>query len=589
MGQLYSLVALRTPFLLGVLSLCVALAPYLLFGTHANVVAHDHLDANFTWAVVVAREGQIFTPSDAIVEPFLGGLERRYLGGTFQLYYWIFALVPPFAALVVAEALTRLIAYVGAFVLIRHLQMQIVRSELGARDLLLCAMIAASFALLPFWPPGGASVAGIPLFFWAAVVVRHPIEKIKIFAGIACTGTVFVLYGSLVLSGVFALTFTTVLLLRDIMLGNWTKAARLTFFNAVVSAAFIAQNFALITGALSAVPTSRDELIAPSFATPKVLEFIGKSLLNGQYHADPGTSPAMLLAILGAMLAAFSMWRRTADVLHSPLHSALRLFTASFAALFCTAVIHGIYYWDVTRAAVAHTALSGFNFGRFHWLQPGLWMIMFAVALFIITVALPSRRGTLLAMVLAAGQIMFAVAALPVYNPSSVKTPPFADYFAQDLFLQLHDRITDTGQDIRLGMIGIHPAIAQYNGFRTVDAYLQLYPLETKVRFRRIIARELGKDENLARYFDEWGNRAYLFSADLETCRAACYYDVAPKKIKLDIDIDAFKDFGGTHLVSASEIGNASSLGITEIARLDNKPDFSRMRMKVYVYALQRE
>lgn len=589
MGQLSSLNARQIPFLIGTLSLCVALAPYLVFGTHANVVAHDHLDANFTWAVVLAHEGQIFAPPDAIVEPFLGGLERRYLGGSFQLYYWIFALVPPFAALVVAEALTRAIAYIGAFVLIRHLQMHVVQSALGARDVLLCAMIAAGFALLSFWPSGGAAVAGVPLFFWAALIVRYPIKHLKVAAGIACAIVVFVLYGSLVLSGVFALTFTTVFLLRDMARGNWVKAARLAGFNAVVSAAFIAQNSALIAGVMSAVPTSRDELIAPSFPTRDVLELMGTSFLNGQYHADPGTSPAMLLAVFGALLTVCLMWLRGADMRNTSLHAALRLFGAAFAALCLTAAIHGIYYWDVTRAAVAHSALSGFNFGRFHWLQPALWMIVFAAALFIITVALKSKRGTLFAMALAAGQIVFSVAALPAYSPSSVKQPPFADYFAEDVFSPLHDLLADTGQDVRLGMIGIHPAIAQFSGFRTVDAYLQFYPLETKVRFRKIIAKELDKDKTLARYFDEWGNRAYLFAADLEKCRAACYSRVAPKQIQLDFDIDAFKDFGGTHIVSASKIMNASSLGLTEIAHLQNDPQFARMRLNAYVYAVKSE
>ena len=45
--------------------------------------------------------------------------------------------------------------------------------------------------------------------------------------------------------------------------------------------------------------------------------------------------------------------------------------------------------------------------------------------------------------------------------------------------------------------------------------YFVNYPLEYKKKFRKIIEKELNKDKNLKSYYDNWGNRVYLFSSEL--------------------------------------------------------------------------
>ena len=41
-------------------------------------------------------------------------------------------------------------------------------------------------------------------------------------------------------------------------------------------------------------------------------------------------------------------------------------------------------------------------------------------------------------------------------------------------------------------------------------------PKAYKIRFRKIIEQELEKNEILRKYFDDWGNRAYIFYSDKE-------------------------------------------------------------------------
>ena len=83
--------------------------------------------------------------------------------------------------------------------------------------------------------------------------------------------------------------------------------------------------------------------------------------------------------------------------------------------------------------------------------------------------------------------------------------------------------------------LGIDPAAALYHGFYSLDGYSNNYPLSYKHRFREVIAPELAKSEYLTDYFDDWGNRCYMFSAE---CPG--YYTIEKKGFRfMDYSIDA--------------------------------------------------
>ena len=94
----------------------------------------------------------------------------------------------------------------------------------------------------------------------------------------------------------------------------------------------------------------------------------------------------------------------------------------------------------------------------------------------------------------------------------------FRDYYAIGVMEQVEAYLLEqTGQkpeDYRVVSLGIDPAAALYQGFYCLDGYSNNYSLEYKHSFRRIIAPELEKSQYLQEYFDDWGNRLYLFSAE---------------------------------------------------------------------------
>jgi uncharacterized FAD-dependent dehydrogenase len=110
----------------------------------------------------------------------------------------------------------------------------------------------------------------------------------------------------------------------------------------------------------------------------------------------------------------------------------------------------------------------------------------------------------------------------------------------------------------------MHPSVAQYNGFYTLDRHASLYDLRYKHEFRKIMAQELEKNAAVKKEFDHFGNRCYLYSAELgkEYDAFLCGKNEARSVCQLDLDATALCGMGGCYLFSAVEIENAADTGL---------------------------
>jgi len=589
------------PVIAFVAMLLVALLPYASMGRDAVVIAHDHLDANFVWATVLAQEGQIFADGNEIVAPILGGIERKYFGSSAYLYYWLFAIFSPFYALVANEVIMRSVAFVGLFLFARSLVrvpepgLTPHQAELQLALVAIASLAAAAFALLPFWPTTGAAVAGVPWFFWAALEFRNgDASRVSLF--LAVLGVVlFVFYGSFAASGVFALAFLFLLAAIDAIRRDWARARRLLFFNLAVLALFVLQNIGLFGIFGGGEPTTRDEIVFRTFSSDRLIAEMWKSFIAGQYHAPPGTAWPMFTAVLAALSIAAVCAIRGRQKIRA-VASEFSMILIGLALLALTAAAYALSRWTDFQMLIQ--ALPAFNFGRFHWLQSGLWAIVFVAALAVICkgiqVLWPKTRrfaglavGASLAIVITVAQLIITVGNLPAYSSPIGYFARFDDFFAKPIFDDVRRRLGPDVEGVRLGVIGMHPAVAQFNGFKTVGGYVPVYPLRTKYAFREIIAPELAKQPKLEQKFDTWGSRAYLFVAETSHCGSTiCPPKKTPSSISVDYDIDAFRSFGGTHILSASEIKNSDALGLEPLGAF-TMTDSSNTQERVYfLYAI---
>ena len=94
----------------------------------------------------------------------------------------------------------------------------------------------------------------------------------------------------------------------------------------------------------------------------------------------------------------------------------------------------------------------------------------------------------------------------------------------------------------KLMSIGLDPMVAAMNNIKIIDGYHTIYSLEYKKRFRKIISKELDKNSDLKKYYDNWGSRLYAFYND---------------KNNVLINFTEAKNLGADYLLSSFPITNS--------------------------------
>ena len=69
-------------------------------------------------------------------------------------------------------------------------------------------------------------------------------------------------------------------------------------------------------------------------------------------------------------------------------------------------------------------------------------------------------------------------------------------------------------ENSRVMSVGLDPMIAVMNDIRVIDGYHEIYPKNYKIKFRKIIEKELENNSVLKKYYDNWGARIYAFYSD---------------------------------------------------------------------------
>lgn len=62
--------------------------------------------------------------------------------------------------------------------------------------------------------------------------------------------------------------------------------------------------------------------------------------------------------------------------------------------------------------------------------------------------------------------------------------------------------------------IGLDPMVAVMNNIKVIDGYHGLYPLSYKIKFRKVIEKQLDYYQDIKKYYDFYGSRVYTFVED---------------------------------------------------------------------------
>ena len=461
----------------------------------------------------------------------------------------------PLSAYIINGVIVHIVAFIGFFILLnRHILPD-------KEKIFINFGVSLCFAFLPFCTNYGISIAGLPLIFYAFLNLRNNDVSLTDYIIII----LFPFYSYLPLTGIFILAVLGLVFAADVLSTRKVNGhfflglVLLTLFYSVseinlIYNAFFSKSFISHRSAWN--PFS--PMFINSFSD-SVLE-IFKNFTIGQFHAASLHTPILILSVILLFI--------TKD------RKKLKPVILLLVVIFLFSVLYSMHYWYVYALLKEKISILGaFNLGRFHWFHPFLWYVLFAICLSIIK---DFRYSKVLIPAIIIFQLLFVIL-FPFaakqelkYNIirlfKKVEYAPrmmsYKEFFSVELFKEIDSYIGEEKENYRIGCIGFQPAVVQYNGFYTLDGYMNNYPLEYKLKFRKIIAAELEKNPENKMYFDDWGHRCYFFIHKLNKNNVYNIKTSDLKESEVDFDIKVFSEMGGKYFFSTVKITNAEKIGL---------------------------
>jgi Protein of unknown function (DUF6044) len=532
-----------------ILILLLQFVPYLILMGNSYVRVHDTLEGEWVWYhLLVKNEIALNFDPDYRLQEVMNGLQRYAFHSGISLnvlWIWLFGTLGGY---ICAYILIHLIAFWGMYRLLRRHFLK------DPEFKYIIIGVATMFAWVPCFIPFGLSVAGQPLIFSALLAILLSQQKWYDWVIVI----VFPFWTSIVWAAPAVMGLSAVIgffHFLDFRKVRWPFWGALSTLGAV----YIGVNFNLF-----AVNYLTDNFISHrteyNYFYDQTLSLgssFGESFvlfLFSHYHVGTFVS----LPVIVSMIAAFYGGVKREKMLPKV-----------FYIIVSVCLFFGFYGFIVYFLGKYIPILAEFKFNRISILLPFLWLLLFALAL----ARLNQKRAfsyTVFAFLMT--QLILGIASNDEFMHNikqflKVDTKPnYREYFAEEMFKEISDTIGLEKSTYRVISLGMSPTIALYNGFYTLDGLQPLYDLRYKHKFREIMSKELEKNMKLKNYFDEWGNRCYLFSSELgnEDKSFLISRKDQPKAIKnLAFNIEAFRELGGKFIFSTVKIENAKEIGIT--------------------------
>ncbi|GAB3708576.1 DUF6044 family protein [Spirosoma flavus] len=540
----------RTYLLIATGLFSLYILPFILLGEDAYVTIHDNLDSDFLYLhlLKITRTAFDFDLSTVIPNVMSGGpfkgIPRSALRSGLNLEVLSFWLMPPYVAYVVNFVVIHGIGLIGMYVLLK-------RYVLPEPDWALARVsIAFFFALVPCYTVHGVSVSGQPLLLFVFLNLLTYRTRWTDWLIIV----LFPFYSFFVWAGLFICVALGVIGIGQQARGkriNWRYWSGL----ALLSSLYVVSEWQMIYSFLARTYVShRTEYDYARLIPITVTESLRKSyhlFVQTQYHA--GAFFTVWIGLVAAFSGLLAYRRRNTKRFWQ-----LATFLITIG-LIC--LINGFYRFPAVWLGKG-SILQSFQFDRFYFLLPLLWLLLLAIALrefgprsYLNGLFL----GVQLVIMVAANKEFIANVRKLAGSPQNEEFPSYRAFYSPHLFSQIRDYIGRPQSSYRVISIGMHPAVALYNGFFTLDGYQNNYLLAYKHAFRQIIAPELAKGPvEMRTYYDGYACRAYVFTAELgmnymfgKTQNCALN--------NLQINTNALSALDGKYVISAIPIRNASA------------------------------
>lgn len=524
-------------FIISFLLLLLFFAFIIFLGEDASIRVHDNLEANIAWYKSLADQHLLFassyTPNETVMQA-----PRIAFGSEWSLIAWLFVWFKPIVAYNINVILMSLVAFVGTHLFTKN------TLKLSPK---IAPFVALGFALLPFWFSGGLSSAGQPLLFWSfdRILKKH---------NSAIDWIIFILfpfYSSLILSGLFMMF----LMIGYLGLNFLKKESKVAYGAGILSLFILTIGYILVDYRLfldilkigtpaGFIPHRVEFMQGNTFA--ECLKATKNSFLGGQNHFPSFHTYLILPLVCFYIIYGFVKQKKLVTIV------------LCLIILGIIAIIDG--FWNFAGFETLKDKLpilKAIQFDRFYSLYPILWF-----GVFVLIIRELSKK---IAIGLASIQVVIVLFSNQLVGDYIKKTTTgreyvsYREFYAEDLFSKVKTVLKrDKNPNKRVGMVGLHPAIAQYNQIPTIDGYAVLYSLAYKHQIQAIIQLELNQNKFIKNYFEHWGSRCYLFdnqaviSGDGILKKQKCCTE------KLDYNFEKLKQLKCGYILSAIEVKQPS-------------------------------
>lgn len=480
--------------------LLVYLAPNLFLLKEAKFLIYDNLDSSLLWYKNLAESGEMFGKSTAIIPQTLGGIPRGFYPSEWSILQILYFLFPAFIAYNLNIIIIHLLAYLGMLLLSRNYLLNDPKNDWLSPGIALC------FALLPFWPSGGLTVAGQPLLLWALLNILNGKN-----AGIhwLIVGG-FPFYSSLILGNIFLLlAIGLVFLLYSIrqqkIHGLFVLALFIFSFCSV-----IAEYRLFILNLFEQVSSHRDNLLeSEGILSPRGLFFVTIIIFfKGHHHFFGRVFPVL------PFITALGFWFAN--------HAKRKL----LVSLLSLVLLFGFLGVVRDQYFIAENFYLLFKINpRFYSLLTILWFLIFAFSIGILIKNWEQGRFlTATAFILLVLINFFNLFDQDHYearqlensfyhtfiNRESKRTSTFADFYKPELFSKIKENLGEI--EGYVACFGFYPEVAQYNGYSTLGGYYVLYPLSYCEKINEIKNAPVRKCHNRCYFrYDDLENQGFSF------------------------------------------------------------------------------
>ncbi|MCQ2519255.1 MAG: DUF6044 family protein [Lachnospiraceae bacterium] len=579
----------------------VILVPILVLGKGAVFPVLDQLDETILNYVFPARY-----PGVLVYEQMMCGVPATSLKPFAPGFVLLFKIMPPLYAFIAMYAIVILVAGLGTYMCVKRL----------TGSSIIALLSGAVFALLPFRSIYGISLSGTPWLVACIIFLNDGINSmeshkdskaVKDNTGnfrvwsilLPAVGIAFyAAASSLVLVGYAAIIMTGLYLTADWVISKKPNKALLCSL-ILIGIIYAALNIDLVSQLFfgGEFVSHREEYVINGFNFFNSFKGI---MLEGMDHYEslhiyiyiPIVAAALFLSVKHIMLNKGSKEENTEPIGKIYVIAAL------------TMILLGFFYavFACEQMANLKNNMSGmiktFQFQRFYWLLAGGWYIILGISLGVIWKIMKKKLpicGLIIVAILYLPTLIY-VAKNPLcilrqninqMNNGSAVTgyitweALYADKQMETIEKDIESATGEEQSEYRIAHIAMSPIPSLMNGFYTVDGYSNDYPLEYKHEFGKIIEKELEKSDQLSDYYYEWGNRCYLFCADL----GGAYLIPGNNDIKIsgtEFDYDILREMNCKYIFSGGEITDAEAGGLT----LFNVYCDDSSYWKIWVYSL---